>query len=353
MTINRDNYEAWFLQYVDNELSPLERQSVDAFVNENPDLQIELMALLDTRLLPDPFEFPNKASLYQIANTNTLTNEQWIALLDKELPPAEAAELLQQIANDPNLARTWASWQDTQLIPENIPFPHRETLYRSAPARVRPIAFWRYAAAAVLLSAVAWGGWQMLAKPNAAETVKSGTTQPAQTLAKTATQTAEQETTAPIVNSASTANQTATAITATTTTSGAYTKNATASIVATAATSGSEKKSNASSNFSNPTNVSNDKNLAISNTPVAELTVPENPKPATPVEPSNYASLAALQDAPAGYSLNDDEFDDDDAPRSKVGGLLRRVKRTLNGNAQANQKTGKKVRVAAFEIAVQ
>jgi hypothetical protein len=51
--ITRHNYEDLFLLYVDNELSPVERQSVETFVKENPDLKEEMETLQQCRLIPE------------------------------------------------------------------------------------------------------------------------------------------------------------------------------------------------------------------------------------------------------------------------------------------------------------
>jgi hypothetical protein len=51
--ITRHHYEEYFLLYVDNELSPAERHSVETFVEENPDLLEELDALRQCKLVPE------------------------------------------------------------------------------------------------------------------------------------------------------------------------------------------------------------------------------------------------------------------------------------------------------------
>ena len=51
--INRYNYETYFLLYVDNELSAVEKNSVDEFVQSNPDLGEELAMLFQTVLQKD------------------------------------------------------------------------------------------------------------------------------------------------------------------------------------------------------------------------------------------------------------------------------------------------------------
>jgi hypothetical protein len=69
MTINRTNYETYFLRYVDGDLIDAEQLMVDGFVAENTDLAIELESLLETKLIPDlTVVFANKEKLYKKQN---------------------------------------------------------------------------------------------------------------------------------------------------------------------------------------------------------------------------------------------------------------------------------------------
>src|ERR1700761_2216822 len=64
--ITRDNYEEFFLLYIDNELSVSDREAVEQYIANHPDLQEEWTALLHCRLLPDEqFAFPEKEALYK------------------------------------------------------------------------------------------------------------------------------------------------------------------------------------------------------------------------------------------------------------------------------------------------
>jgi len=56
--ITRDNYEEFFLLYVDNELSVTDRRLVEAFVGDNPDLKEEWESLLQCRIQSDTAEGP-------------------------------------------------------------------------------------------------------------------------------------------------------------------------------------------------------------------------------------------------------------------------------------------------------
>lgn len=63
--INRHNYEEFFLLYVDKELDADGRAAVEAFVNQNPDLNKELQLLQQATLADDNIEFERKEILYK------------------------------------------------------------------------------------------------------------------------------------------------------------------------------------------------------------------------------------------------------------------------------------------------
>jgi cell pole-organizing protein PopZ len=64
--ITRDNYEEFFLLYIDNELSVSDRETVERFVAHHPDLQDEWKSLLHCRLLPEEqLVFPDRETLYR------------------------------------------------------------------------------------------------------------------------------------------------------------------------------------------------------------------------------------------------------------------------------------------------
>lgn len=65
MDINRHNYESFFILYMDNELDAAGRQAVEAFIALHPDLKEELDLLQQFKLIPDTtIQFTGKESLY-------------------------------------------------------------------------------------------------------------------------------------------------------------------------------------------------------------------------------------------------------------------------------------------------
>ena len=84
MNINRHNYEAFFLLYVDKELSAADRKAVDVFVQENPDLQMELTLLQQTVVKADDIVLDKKDWLYMEEEISAL-QENLLLYADDEL----------------------------------------------------------------------------------------------------------------------------------------------------------------------------------------------------------------------------------------------------------------------------
>lgn len=160
MDINRNNYEAHLLQYVDGELDAAGQKAVEAFLHQNPDLQEELLMLQQTVLQAETHIFNDKALLFK---TSEATQAQLLQYLDNELPAAEAALLAQQIDTDQALRQEWQILQQTRLDAEDkLVFANKASLYRQAPGRVIAFKWWRVAAAALLLGFGVWGGMSLL-----------------------------------------------------------------------------------------------------------------------------------------------------------------------------------------------
>jgi len=152
MNINRHNYETFFLLYVDNELSAADRKSVELFVQENPDLGNELLALLGTTLPDEKIKFHSKESLFKNEVDNELLQENLLLHLDNELDPLASDKIKALIASDAVIASEWNILQQTKLSAnDEIIFQNKNILYRHERGRVISINFWRVAAAAAIL----------------------------------------------------------------------------------------------------------------------------------------------------------------------------------------------------------
>jgi len=80
MEINRNNYETFFLLYLDRELNPLERQDVEKFLGENADLQKEFLLLQQTILTPAETVFEQKELLFREEEKRRIVPIYWLRI---------------------------------------------------------------------------------------------------------------------------------------------------------------------------------------------------------------------------------------------------------------------------------
>ncbi len=158
MKINRHNYEAFFLLYVDNELSATDRKAVDIFVQENPDLKMELDLLRQTILKADDIVLDKKDWLYMEEELTAL-QENLLLYADDELSLADKKTIEGLLLTDLAAQAEWNILQHTKLQPDTTDvFEDKTSLYRREAGRVIAIKWWRVAAAAVLLGFGLWSG---------------------------------------------------------------------------------------------------------------------------------------------------------------------------------------------------
>lgn len=160
MSINRHNYEEFFILYLDNELRPEDRRMVEIFVQQHPDLKEELDSLLQYKLTPDEsVVFPLKEDLMMDEGNTMITSfnyPEWLTLyIDGELDSELRARVEEFVAGHPEAQTDLNRLQQVKLTPEPVEFKFKNTLYRKE-EKVRPmfpVRWWRAAAAILLLTA--------------------------------------------------------------------------------------------------------------------------------------------------------------------------------------------------------
>lgn len=163
VTINRHNYEEFFLLYSDGELSEAERQSVDIFIDQNPDLKQELDILLQSKLdVDEHVVLEDKTALYKSVSTVHLGNyeEQFLLLLDDELSETGKKDLAQFIQRNPELQNSFIVLQSLQLPKEHIVFADKQSLYKKDK---KPVIWlqWRKLAVAAAIMGIALLVWNI------------------------------------------------------------------------------------------------------------------------------------------------------------------------------------------------
>ncbi|GGH77272.1 anti-sigma factor RsiW [Filimonas zeae] len=78
--LTKENCEAQFLLYIDNELTEEARRKVEAFVQQHPEQQTQLTQLQQAVLTPEPVVFANKKILYRKEKERRVITLAWSRL---------------------------------------------------------------------------------------------------------------------------------------------------------------------------------------------------------------------------------------------------------------------------------
>ncbi|MBS1641268.1 MAG: hypothetical protein JSR11_02225 [Bacteroidetes bacterium] len=157
MNINRNNYEEFFLLYIDNELNAEQKAAVDAFIVQNPDLAIELKALQQTIMPLTNIQFEGKETLLKNENTFINTNnyeENFLLYVDDELNNIEKTEVETFVLQHPQLQQAFTLLQQTKLTPETIIYPNKNELYKKEKRKIVYLSWQRFAVAAAVLGLI-------------------------------------------------------------------------------------------------------------------------------------------------------------------------------------------------------
>ena len=194
MNINRDNYEEYFVLYIDKELNAAERAAVQNFVEQNPDLKPELEMLEQTIFPADSNEtFANKELLFrkETEPSNELINELnceelFVLYADNELNNDENGMVEEFIYRHPQYQENFELIQQIKFQPEkHIVFPNKSILYRSEnDHKVVPMftrmRTWKMVAAAAVLFMIGGTVWYALNSSTGTGTTTLAGNDPAQ-----------------------------------------------------------------------------------------------------------------------------------------------------------------------------
>ena len=168
--INRHNYEEYFLLYIDDELNAAEKRAVKEFVDQHPDLKIELEMLQQSVLHPHPIVFHDKDVLLKNSSSfiNETNYEEYFVLYgDGELNDEQRDGVEQFVYRNPVHQVEFELIQKARLQPDTqVVFPDKTSLYRTEDddEKVFVIRWWRISAAAVLFVFLSGLGWYMVSE---------------------------------------------------------------------------------------------------------------------------------------------------------------------------------------------
>jgi hypothetical protein len=135
MKIDRSNYEIWFIDRLDGNLTEQQTEQLMLFLSENPDLQDELRDMDSSVIIPPPAEFTGKAGLRKTAAEITDIQFEYLcaAYAENDLSPEEVNEFSQITASDPRRRKTAELIGRIKLLPPDIRYLHKNRLRKTTP----------------------------------------------------------------------------------------------------------------------------------------------------------------------------------------------------------------------------
>ena len=157
MKINKDNYEAFLVDYWENKLDERQHAELELFLDDHPEIRQEMEGAMSVVLPKEPVVFHDKDCLHSSKiNQNELSEAEMllIAELESELTEAQAIRLAELKKSDSKLVEQARLFALTKLKPDfAIRYPNKSQIRK----KTTPIIpMWVYSsAAAVLIVAVA------------------------------------------------------------------------------------------------------------------------------------------------------------------------------------------------------
>lgn len=156
MNINRENYELWFIDFLDGKLGEEAQKELKVFLKKHPDLEKELNDFKEIRLQPEAISFEGSDSLQKtepdlmgISRPDYLLIKQ----MEEGLNQKEETDFADAIRNDENLIVRGKEFQFSKLIAAEILFPGKSSLLRRTVGQL----FFRIGRVAASAAIIAFG----------------------------------------------------------------------------------------------------------------------------------------------------------------------------------------------------
>lgn len=173
MMITRDNYEPFFLDYLEGNLDENMIDQFLDFLEMNPDLKEELHLFENIKLPEEQVVFAGKEHLYKSGHDEKAAFERKaVAFIEGDLKDEEREAFETYIAGRPELQKEIGLFAKTRLIADTgIKFPNKQKLYRKSGT----VVFMNWAARAAAVIVLVWGISSLFQTGN--QQVETGTVQ--------------------------------------------------------------------------------------------------------------------------------------------------------------------------------
>ena len=180
MKISRSNYEIWFTDWLDGNLSPSQSEEFEIFLTENPDLREEFTGLSEFNLKPLTSTFPLKEQMKKPEREMSHAQFEILcaAWFEKDLSSEQQTDLLEMIDSDPEKRKAFDLIGKMRIVPPAIQFRNKKKLFRrTTTAILIRLSLTALSAAAVIAVVLLTGVLKQRAQPgkitNVAETVSN------------------------------------------------------------------------------------------------------------------------------------------------------------------------------------
>jgi hypothetical protein len=156
MTITRDNYELWFLDYLEGNLDEKMVDDFLEFLRENPDLSEELHLFESVGLTKSDLVFSDKKKLYkECFDLPDVFDSTATGLLEGDLDTDEQVRFSNFLTHHPEKNKELQLFKLTKLTPElTVFFKNKQRLYRQPVIRLFASRIVRIAAVFVFIFAL-------------------------------------------------------------------------------------------------------------------------------------------------------------------------------------------------------
>ncbi len=156
MRITRDNYEVFFIDYLDGTLDDTRIDEFLEFLQKNPDLKEELQKIKLFSIPPPKKVFPLKEKLYKEKyDLQDHFDNACIAILEKDFTEEEIAGFKKYLNEHPEKKKEYKQFMRTRMkADETILFPKKISLYKETPGVKLLRSAFRIAAMLILVFAV-------------------------------------------------------------------------------------------------------------------------------------------------------------------------------------------------------
>ncbi|MGB0887381.1 MAG: hypothetical protein ACPGSL_04605 [Vicingaceae bacterium] len=163
--ITKNNYEAYLLDYVEENLSPELIAELMLFFENNPELKEDLEAFEIHELIAPSIELVDKSQLKKEVNFITVSNYEDFIIAEVEglNTPETSIQLNAFLAKNPSLQKDFVAYQNTKLLAPTIVFEDKKALFQKE-AKVISLYWWSSAVAAAIVILVWFNGFNSSVK---------------------------------------------------------------------------------------------------------------------------------------------------------------------------------------------